>query len=194
MLLACLLYIIEFRKAMKKKLKPAAAGWKRTRLQCYQSLTLSDDALNDWNTSSICNQLVKSTHNSSLIGYWVQAAVARREAYRWVGQAIKHRSSRWMIKHAEGCSGQSANNQLYKWALYKWKLTNASKQRCDKGRHTNLPIGEPSSTQRQKAKKRKSFLHMMFLNGNKAWFIGCLKGISIFRFIKCHSIVVLTLW
>lgn len=30
---------------------------------CYWSLILSDDGLNDWNTSSICHQLVKLTLN-----------------------------------------------------------------------------------------------------------------------------------
>lgn len=41
---------------------------------------------------------------------------------------IKHRSPRWMIKQAEGRSGQSANNQPSKWVLCKWSIMNASKQ------------------------------------------------------------------
>lgn len=53
-----------------------------------------------------------------------------REAKRIIGWAnpIKLRSSRWMIKQAEGCSGQSANNQPFKWVLCKWSIMNASKQ------------------------------------------------------------------
>lgn len=46
------------------------------------------------------------------------------EVKRVIGWAnpIKCRSSRWMIKQAEGCSGQSTNNQPFKWLLWKWSI------------------------------------------------------------------------
>ncbi len=76
--------LCEFRKPQTSKKKPAAAGWKWTLVHCtlpccYRSLMLSDDGLNDWNTYSICHQLVEPTHNQ--FSDWITGAGRRYEKW-----------------------------------------------------------------------------------------------------------------
>lgn len=117
-----------------KKINPAAAGCKSTLVYfappcCYRSLMLSDEGSNDWNTSSICHQLAKPTHDQ--FSDWITGAGRRYE--KWsvslggpTPLSAGH-PDEWLNRR-KGAVANQHTISLFKWVLCKWSIMNASKQ------------------------------------------------------------------